>query len=74
MIVTIITDDSGVIPFISLIMIAAIYGLQVIIFILKREWQHIGWMVTFILTEGHLHSSNASLHVLATHVQFLEFR
>src|ERR1043165_9498756 len=31
-------------PIISLAMIAAVYGLQAIIFILKRQWQHIGWM------------------------------
>jgi chitin synthase len=45
MIISVVTDDQSQIPFISLIMIAAVYGLQVIIFMLKREFQHIGWMV-----------------------------
>ncbi|KAJ3039984.1 hypothetical protein HDV00_011539 [Rhizophlyctis rosea] len=36
-------------PLMSIIMIAGIYGLQVIIFILKRQWAQIGWMVVYIL-------------------------
>lgn len=42
------TTDMTV-PTISIILIAAIYGLQIIIFILKRQWQHIGWMFFYIL-------------------------
>ncbi|KAK5045228.1 Chitin synthase, class 6, partial [Cryomyces antarcticus] len=30
-------------------MIAAVYGLQAIIFIIKRQWQHVGWMIIYIL-------------------------
>lgn len=30
-------------------MIAAVYGLQAIIFLVKRQWQHIGWMVIYIM-------------------------
>ncbi|KAJ1738874.1 hypothetical protein LPJ68_005172 [Coemansia sp. RSA 1086] len=37
------------IGYISLILIGAIYGLQAVIFILKRQWQHIGWMIIYIL-------------------------
>ncbi|KAJ3071110.1 hypothetical protein HDU98_005822 [Podochytrium sp. JEL0797] len=36
-------------PLISVIMIAAIYGLQVIIFLLKREWAMIMWMLLYLL-------------------------
>ncbi|KAI9004030.1 chitin synthase-domain-containing protein [Gaertneriomyces semiglobifer] len=36
-------------PILSLIMIAAAYGLQAIIFIIKREYQHVGWMIINIL-------------------------
>jgi chitin synthase len=36
-------------PVISLIMIGAAYGLQLIIVLLKRQWQHIGWLVIYIL-------------------------
>ena len=39
----------GPIPWISIAMIAAVYGLQAIIFILKRQWQHIGWMIIYLL-------------------------
>ena len=35
-------------PLLSLLLIASIYGLQVIIFITKREWQHIAWMFIYI--------------------------
>ncbi|KAJ1787782.1 hypothetical protein LPJ67_003081 [Coemansia sp. RSA 1938] len=35
--------------YISLILIGAIYGVQAIIFILRREWQHVGWMIIYIM-------------------------
>ncbi|KAJ1912651.1 hypothetical protein H4219_005522 [Mycoemilia scoparia] len=35
--------------YISLILIGAIYGFQAVIFILRREWQHIGWMIIYLL-------------------------
>ncbi|KAJ2704064.1 hypothetical protein FB645_003597 [Coemansia sp. IMI 203386] len=35
--------------YISLILIGAIYGVQAVIFILRREWQQIGWMFIYIL-------------------------
>ncbi|RKP19160.1 hypothetical protein ROZALSC1DRAFT_29208 [Rozella allomycis CSF55] len=37
------------VPVESLYLIAAIYGMQVIIFILKLQWQHIGWLIINIL-------------------------
>lgn len=39
---------SNTAPIISIIMIAIAYGMQVVIFLLKRQWQHIGWMVIYI--------------------------
>jgi len=39
----------GAFPKISIIMIAAVYGLQALIFLIKRQWQHIGWMVIYML-------------------------
>jgi chitin synthase len=36
-------------PLISITLIAGIYGLQVIIFIIKREWQHIIWMIIYLI-------------------------
>ncbi|KAI8874157.1 hypothetical protein GQ42DRAFT_160017 [Ramicandelaber brevisporus] len=35
--------------YVSLYIIAAVYGLQAIIFILKRQWQHVGWMIIYLL-------------------------
>ncbi|KAJ3287115.1 hypothetical protein HDU79_005969 [Rhizoclosmatium sp. JEL0117] len=46
---TALGPDQFSFPLISILMIAAIYGFQVIIFMLKREWQHIGWMVVYLL-------------------------
>lgn len=37
-----LATNTGQFPLISLVMIAAVYGLQALIFILKRQWQHIG--------------------------------
>ena len=37
------------IPQLSLIMIAAIYGLQALVFVLRRKWDMIGWMFVYIL-------------------------
>ncbi|KAI8905966.1 chitin synthase-domain-containing protein [Gorgonomyces haynaldii] len=36
-------------PLISFVLLAAIYGLQVLLFILKQQWAQIGWMVVYIL-------------------------
>ncbi|KAH7906438.1 chitin synthase-domain-containing protein, partial [Hygrophoropsis aurantiaca] len=33
----------------SLIMIGAVYGLQALVFILRRKWDMVGWMVFYIL-------------------------
>ncbi|KAI1005962.1 Chitin synthase 6 [Podosphaera aphanis] len=44
-----IYTGKGQFPLISIVMIAAVYGLQALIFILKRQWQHIGWMIIYIL-------------------------
>jgi chitin synthase len=37
------------IPTLSLILIAAVYGLQAFVFILRRKWDMIGWMLFYIL-------------------------
>lgn len=44
-----VATHQGQFPLISIIIIAAVYGLQAIIFIAKRQWQHIGWMIIYIL-------------------------
>ncbi|KAI8645448.1 chitin synthase-domain-containing protein [Parasitella parasitica] len=40
---------AGPFPTLAIGMLAGLYALQVIIFILKRQWQHIGWMVFYLL-------------------------
>ncbi|KAK3324144.1 putative chitin synthase 6 [Cercophora scortea] len=44
-----VATGTGQFPLISIIMIAAVYGLQALIFILKRQWQHVGWMIIYII-------------------------
>ncbi|PYI25071.1 hypothetical protein BP00DRAFT_431632 [Aspergillus indologenus CBS 114.80] len=41
-------SGTGQFPIISIIILAGVYGLQAIIFLLKRQWQHIGWMIIYL--------------------------
>lgn len=45
----IIASKSSPLPIISITLIAAVYGLQALVFILRRQWQHIGWMLIYLL-------------------------
>ncbi|KAG0045772.1 hypothetical protein BGZ83_009004 [Gryganskiella cystojenkinii] len=36
-------------PIVAVAILAAVYGLQALIFILKGAWQHIGWMIIYII-------------------------
>ncbi|KAF8952087.1 hypothetical protein BGZ52_008049 [Haplosporangium bisporale] len=36
-------------PIVAVVILAAVYGLQALIFILKGAWQHIGWMIIYII-------------------------
>ncbi|TPX21598.1 hypothetical protein DIZ76_015557 [Coccidioides immitis] len=44
-----VASGTGQFPVISIAILAAVYGLQAIIFIIKRQWQHIGWMIIYIM-------------------------
>ena len=44
-----VATHSGQFPLISIVMIACVYGLQAVIFIIKRQWQHVGWMIIYLL-------------------------
>jgi len=48
LIYTIIVNPTTI-PVTSLMLLAAVYGLQAIIFILRRKWEHVGWMIVYIL-------------------------
>ncbi|TYJ51675.1 hypothetical protein B9479_007746 [Cryptococcus floricola] len=47
--VIVVSTGKAALPVISLAMIAATYGLQAIIFILKREFMLVGWMIVYLL-------------------------
>ena len=44
-----VASHTGQFPLISLVILGCVYGLQAIIFLLKRQWQHIGWMIIYLL-------------------------
>lgn len=44
-----VASHTGPFPLISIAMLAGVYGLQAIIFIVKRQWQHVGWMIIYLL-------------------------
>ncbi|KAJ1943706.1 hypothetical protein FBU59_002826, partial [Linderina macrospora] len=44
-----LTNPDSTTSYISLYLLAAIYGMQALIFILKRQWQHIGWMIVYLI-------------------------
>ncbi|KAJ7618983.1 glycosyltransferase family 2 protein [Mycena polygramma] len=48
--IIVVTTTNSAFPEIAIIMIAVTYGLQAIIFILKREFMLVGWMVVYILS------------------------
>ncbi|WFD26289.1 chitin synthase [Malassezia nana] len=48
LIVTVATGQSPI-PVIALAMIGAVYGLQAIVFLLRRQWQYLGWMVIYLV-------------------------
>ncbi|KAF2137174.1 glycosyltransferase family 2 protein [Aplosporella prunicola CBS 121167] len=37
------------VPVMTFILLAAVYGLQAIIFILRRKWEMVGWMIIYII-------------------------
>lgn len=37
------------IPTLSIVLIAAVYGIQALVFILRRKWDMVGWMFFYIL-------------------------
>ncbi|KAL1408451.1 Chitin synthase, class 5 [Vanrija albida] len=45
----IIVRDGGNLPILSIAMLAAIYGLQALVFIFRMRWDMIAWMIFYIL-------------------------
>jgi chitin synthase len=48
LIVWIVRDTSSV-PYTAFILLGAIYGLQAVIFILRRKWEMVGWMIIYMI-------------------------
>ncbi|KAI8853639.1 chitin synthase-domain-containing protein [Chytridium lagenaria] len=44
-----LSDPSLKLPLVSMLMLAVVYGGQMIIFVLKGKFQHFGWMIIYIL-------------------------
>ncbi|TGZ77234.1 chitin synthase ChsE [Ascodesmis nigricans] len=44
-----VSSSKDLIPIWSFVLLAAVYGLQAIIFVLRRKWEMIGWMIFYIL-------------------------
>ena len=47
--IVLVVMKSTVVPITAFIMLGAIYGLQAIIFILRRKWEMIGWMILYVM-------------------------
>lgn len=47
--IALLIENTSMIPVTAFILIGAVYGLQAIIFILRRKWEMVGWMVLYIV-------------------------
>ncbi|KAA1078742.1 hypothetical protein PGTUg99_006148 [Puccinia graminis f. sp. tritici] len=47
--IVIVATKQAAIPIVSLVIIAAVYGLQAVIFLLKREWGLIFWLLIYLM-------------------------
>ncbi|KAH9468950.1 hypothetical protein Pst134EA_009475 [Puccinia striiformis f. sp. tritici] len=47
--IVIVSTKQAAIPIVSLVIIGAVYGLQVVIFLLKREWGLIFWLIIYLM-------------------------
>ena len=47
--VVMVARNPTVVPVTAFVLLGAIYGLQAIIFILRRKWEMIGWMILYVL-------------------------
>ncbi|KAH9045953.1 glycosyltransferase family 2 protein [Lactarius hengduanensis] len=46
--VVLTAGEHKAIPTLSLVLIAAVYGLQALVFVLRRKWDMVGWMIFYI--------------------------
>lgn len=48
--IILVATGQGPFPIITIIMLGATYGFQITIFLLKREWQYVGWMLIYLIS------------------------
>ncbi|EJF62220.1 chitin synthase [Dichomitus squalens LYAD-421 SS1] len=48
--IVVVALGKSALPIISIVMLAAVYGLQALVFLLRREFMLIGWMVVYLLS------------------------
>jgi chitin synthase len=81
--IVIVSTGKTALPVVSVAIIGVVYGLQVIIFLLKRGFMLIGWMIIYILASvlGYSRGNSAhstiikipSLFLLPPHLRILEY-
>lgn len=47
--IVLLVVNPSVVPLMAFVLLGAIYGLQAIIFILRRKWEMVGWMIIYII-------------------------
>jgi chitin synthase len=47
--IVLLATNNSVVPITAFLLLGAIYGLQAIIFILRRKWEMIGWMLIYMV-------------------------
>lgn len=47
--IVLVSTQKTVIPLTAFVLLAAVYGLQAIIFIVRRKWEMVGWMILYII-------------------------
>ncbi|PHH62254.1 hypothetical protein CDD81_7314 [Ophiocordyceps australis] len=47
--IVLVATKKTVVPLTAFVLLGAIYGLQAIIFILRRKWEMVGWMILYVL-------------------------
>ncbi|KAM7222759.1 chitin synthase-like protein [Rhypophila decipiens] len=47
--IVLVSRNATVVPVTAFVLLGAIYGLQAIIFIMRRKWEMIGWMILYVL-------------------------
>ena len=47
--IVLVSTKATVVPITAFVLLGAIYGLQAIIFILRRKWEMVGWMILYVV-------------------------